>query len=886
MRFNSHFFFRNIFLLVALVSSLLLTACGGGGGGGSAAPATSNVTVTIPGSLLTQPSGNERAAADGSSDFKLKVAAYSEGKKKTDVKIDDRQLTSNGTNYTANVDGLLNAYDYRFIAFYKDTEILSNQISSSELKNGANIVLNVDTSYKTFAYDAWLKKNPSNASMKNFEDNAKTAGLSKDADYSKLSLQIGNDSFTVNQYKANLLTVTKGGAAPIPTSSTASINIDKIIATNNDKTSLYNIAYNLDGGNLDKANPTQYGKASSTITLNNPTKNGYNFKGWTGSNGNVPQTTVTIGNGSTGDKNYTANWALVNYTITYNLDRGRVHKSNPTKYDITSATITLNNPTKSGYSFKGWTGSNGDIPQTTVTIEKGSTGDKTYTANWGEKNLLDGSGTADDPFIVATADDLNNIRLINNGSYFKQTKDIDLSSYGKSYDNEKGWLPIPFTNDNDEDYWFGYYDGNNKKITNLYISRNISALGLFGKIASESVISNLSIETSSEGLGGINNVGILAGISNGKSVTNCNVKGLIVGLGNNIGGMIGTSYSQYLTSCVASCTIYVGKVDSNTNPTGRIGGLVGQQFGNSYTVYGCKSSTKIDSELNNIGGMFGYCYDNGIISNSTATGYVKTHDSFSGGFVGYVGSNVSIQSCKSSTTAVAVDSYVGGFAGINYGRIELNFSEKSGIGAGYVGGFVGFNSGNITRCYSKEDVSCYSENDIAACAGGFAGGNNKNISNCYSLGNVMAISGNKFSCNTGGFVGENNSNATIDKCYALGYSRCTQMWAGGIAGSNKGIISNCLALGSEANALVEKSGRITGENTGTIRNNYAISTMTVNDSIPSSNIGVNAINGETVTSSNIQRTKWWTNTLGFNSSIWSYSSTNKRMELINMPSLE
>ena len=32
MRFNSHYFFRNIFLLAALVSSLLLTACGGGGG--------------------------------------------------------------------------------------------------------------------------------------------------------------------------------------------------------------------------------------------------------------------------------------------------------------------------------------------------------------------------------------------------------------------------------------------------------------------------------------------------------------------------------------------------------------------------------------------------------------------------------------------------------------------------------------------------------------------------------------------------------------------------------------------------------------------------------------------------------------------------------------
>jgi hypothetical protein len=94
-----------------------------------------------------------------------------------------------------------------------------------------------------------------------------------------------------------------------------------------------------------------------------------------------------------------------------------------------------------------------------------------------------------------------------------------------------------------------------------------------------------------------------------------------------------------------------------------------------------------------------------------------------------------------------------------------------------------------------------------------------------------------------------------------------------------------VALGSEVNALVEKSGRITGENTGIIRNNYAISTMTVNAPISSSNTGTTKINGVTVTASTCQNKSWWTNTLGFSSSIWSYSTTNERMELNNMPSL-
>ena len=68
------------------------------------------------------------------------------------------------------------------------------------------------------------------------------------------------------------------------------------------------------------------------------------------------------------------------YTITYNLDGGTV-TGNPTSYTSTD-TITLNNPNKEGYVFKGWTGSNGTTPSTTVTIPAGSTGNKEYTANW------------------------------------------------------------------------------------------------------------------------------------------------------------------------------------------------------------------------------------------------------------------------------------------------------------------------------------------------------------------------------------------------------------------------------------------------------------------------------------------------------------------------
>ena len=145
----------------------------------------------------------------------------------------------------------------------------------------------------------------------------------------------------------------------------------------------YTISYtDPQNGTVSPANPTSYTVDTANITLRNPVKTGWTFLGWTGSNGDDPQTTVLIAKGSTGDKSYTANWQINTYTITYELDGGSVATANPKDYNVNTATITLNNPTKTGWTFLGWTGSNGETPQTSVTIAKGSTGNKTFTANW------------------------------------------------------------------------------------------------------------------------------------------------------------------------------------------------------------------------------------------------------------------------------------------------------------------------------------------------------------------------------------------------------------------------------------------------------------------------------------------------------------------------
>lgn len=80
----------------------------------------------------------------------------------------------------------------------------------------------------------------------------------------------------------------------------------------------YNIIYNLDGGTLNgKTNPDTYNIETPTFTLNNPTKTGYTFEGWTGTDITGTSKIVTINQGSIGNRTYTATWTPIEYSIVY-----------------------------------------------------------------------------------------------------------------------------------------------------------------------------------------------------------------------------------------------------------------------------------------------------------------------------------------------------------------------------------------------------------------------------------------------------------------------------------------------------------------------------------------------------------------------------------------
>ena len=142
---------------------------------------------------------------------------------------------------------------------------------------------------------------------------------------------------------------------------------------------LYTVTMDTAGG--DPIRPIQYTVESEAFQLPTPVRTGYIFLGWTGEGITEPQKTIEIPQGSTGDRTYTANWQVIEYTIITLLEGGNEGSSQVYFYTV-EQTVTLPTPTRTGYTFLGWTGEGITTPQPNVTIPKGSTGDKTYIENW------------------------------------------------------------------------------------------------------------------------------------------------------------------------------------------------------------------------------------------------------------------------------------------------------------------------------------------------------------------------------------------------------------------------------------------------------------------------------------------------------------------------
>ena len=135
------------------------------------------------------------------------------------------------------------------------------------------------------------------------------------------------------------------------------------------------VSFDTDGGSAVAAQKILRGqKAAEPAACE---KAGCNFAGWYLGESRFDFDTAIMENTT-----LTAKWTANQYAITYDLNGGTA-EGNPDTYTVETDTFTLKNPTRPDYTFTGWsgTGLTGENNMT-VTIEKGSTGERSYTAHW------------------------------------------------------------------------------------------------------------------------------------------------------------------------------------------------------------------------------------------------------------------------------------------------------------------------------------------------------------------------------------------------------------------------------------------------------------------------------------------------------------------------
>ena len=484
-----------------------------------------------------------------------------------------------------------------------------------------------------------------------------------------------------------------------------------------------------------------------------------------------------------------------------------------------------------------------------------------------------GSGTESDPYLISTGAQLAFLaRAINSSNnkksntyynkYYKLTNSIDL--------NGLEWDPIGCY------YWDSYnsvkycafqgnFNGNDYEVSNFKITTPeprksyYRYFGLFGyvngKIENLGVV-NFEIDiTKSEGI----NIGGLVGyVSSDGMVSNSYATGKIsVASISNSGGLVGFNHGTIANSYAT------GEVSATAG--GSLGGLVGGNTGmitSSYATSNVQADIKGNGGRIRAGGLVG-SIEVGSIENSYASGDIhimsnssyKSDYVYAGGVVGYYSSSWHISNCHATgdVSAVSFGSYA------------------------YAGGLVGgyFTNYGIIECFAAGNVSAVSTRENAY-AGGLVGDSDGWISCCYAMGNVSA-SPEYSNAYAGGLVGYTN-NGSAYSSYATGdvsVSSLENAYAGGLFGYYYNSYGNSIrasyAIGNVNATASQKAyaGGLVGNNPGTITNSYCYEDQII---IMNDKAGASNTLGTPCTLTDLNSPSFYTDTLGWDSSIWILSN--------------
>ena len=239
-----------------------------------------------------------------------------------------------------------------------------------------------------------------------------------------------------------------------------------------------------------------------------------------------------------------------------------------------------------------------------------------------------GNGTADNPYQIWTAEQMNNIGAIPGDwdMHFKLMADIDMSAFDGKDGRPAFNLIAPVNGGLGAYLWStpfsGVFNGNGHTISHLTIT-GVYYLALFGYLESNAKISDLGLVDVSVTAQG-DYVGAMAGYSFGL-VTRCYSTGIVSTDNIQVGGIVGYNRGEVI-QCYSEAAVSGDWV---------VGGLVGENWGTVSNCYATGAVSALSTWTGQAGGLIGGNY--GTLTQSYSTGPVSSTGDFVGGLVGLRG---------------------------------------------------------------------------------------------------------------------------------------------------------------------------------------------------------------------------------------------------------
>ena len=421
---------------------------------------------------------------------------------------------------------------------------------------------------------------------------------------------------------------------------------------------------------------------------------------------------------------------------------------------------------------------------------------------------LQGSGTADDPYVITGSEDLWQFAEIVRASSDRNecakvadgVTEIDTTVRGEKTDLT--WSPI---GDSSLSYT-GVFDGNGAEIT-IHANRGINNnAGLFGILGSGGEIRNVTTAGSSKGWDSVG--GICGQACSDTKIVNCNNKADITAQGGQAGGLVGYASSAQIESDTSISN--TGAVTGTAN----VGGLVGQASGGMKVIAheGILNSGAITAKSSGyVGGLIGYAIpasiqaDADIINMGKISSMGSNTSMGAGGLIGYgidtsiISRNGMLQNKGEVTAAITS---VGGIGGHMTSSDNRNCQIQAAKGMINTGSITGKNSvGGVVGEYAYSAPMTSTDGFILNL--GAVEGNGDNVGGV--IGRMGSISdGSKYGNMgdvtntgkyTGGVIGSWDSDTSLENSFNIGTVEVTGEDAtdvGGIVGKFSGVnIKHC-----------------------------------------------------------------------------------------------